>query len=236
MTGTASTAGSTDEVLLDRTALATRVDTLAAQIAADHPDHVILVGVLKGALLFTADLARALGRLRPAPEIVIDFLAVSRYAPDSGRVRLLRDVDVDVVGRDVVLVEDLVDTGLTSAYLLDHLRSLGPARVELCTLLDRAERRIVPVAPRYVGATIPGSAFVLGYGLHVGERYRNLPMVVRADRALLDADPDACLERYTSEPTGTPHTGAPDTCTPDTGTGPDRRDARVPTTSERRRR
>ncbi len=229
-------------MLLDRRALELRVDALAERIASDHPRGVVLVGVLKGALLFTADLARALGRLVPAPETLVDFLAISRYAPDSGRVRLLRDVDVDVVDREVVLVEDLVDTGLTSAYLLEHLRSLGPRSVELCALLDRAERRVVPVAPRYVGATIPGDAFVLGYGLHVGERYRNLPMVVRADRELLDADPDACLACYTSAATEMPITpgapGAPGTAgtarTPDTGTAPDRRDARVPTTSERR--
>ncbi|HUV11047.1 MAG TPA: phosphoribosyltransferase family protein [Acidimicrobiia bacterium] len=214
------------EILLDQATLTERVEELASRIAADHADGLVLVGVLKGALLFTADLARALGRRRPAPDTVIDFLAISRYAPNSGRVRLLRDVDVDVAGRPVVLVEDLVDTGLTSAYLLEHLRSLGPTRVELCTLLDRSERRIVPVEPRYVGETIPGDAFVLGYGLHVGERYRNLPMVVRADREVLEADPDACLDLYTH------HLGAE----PDTGSDPERRDAMVPTTSERLRR
>lgn len=215
------------EVLLDRTAVAARVEALAGDIAQDHPDGVVLVGVLKGALLFTADLARALGRLRPVCDTVLDFLAISRYAPDSGRVRLLRDLDVDVTDRSVVLVEDLVDTGLTAAYLLEHLRRRGPARVELCTLLDRAERRIVPVAPRYVGETIPGDAFVLGYGLHVGERYRNLPMVIRADPGVLDADPDACLAHYGR--------ADPASAGPDTGSGRERRDARVPTTSERRR-
>lgn len=221
----------TSEILLEPSVLAARVQDLARRIAADHPDGVVLVGVLKGALLFTADLARALGRLRPAPETLVDFLAISRYAPDSGRVRLLRDVDLDIGGRAVVLVEDLVDTGLTSAYLLGHLRSLGPASLEVCTLLDRADRRIVPVAPRYVGETIPGDAFVLGYGLHVGERYRNLPMVVRADRALLDAQPDACLSLYPSLTVAAsdPVVG------PDTRTAPEERDARVPTTERRRR-
>jgi hypoxanthine phosphoribosyltransferase len=231
------------EVLLDRTAIAERVEALAQEVAQDHPGGLVLVGVLKGALLFTADLARALGRLRPTPDALVDFLAISRYAPDSGRVRLLRDLDVDITGRSVVLVEDLVDTGLTSAYLLDHLRSRDPARVELCTLLDRAERRIVPIAPRYVGETIPGDAFVLGYGLHVGDRYRNLPMVIRADRAALDADPDACLTHYDrptdcGRPSDSERTGQSDpTGTgPDAGSGPEQRDARVPTTSERRRR
>lgn len=222
---------STSEILLEPTVIAARIQDLARRIAVDHPDGVVLVGVLKGALLFTSDLARALGRLRPAPETLVDFLAISRYAPDSGRVRLLRDLDLDIGGRPVVLVEDLVDTGLTSAYLLEHLRSLAPASLELCTLLDRAERRIVPVAPRYVGETIPGDAFVLGYGLHVGERYRNLPMVVRADRALLDAEPDACLSLYPGlRAPATDPAGDPD---PRAALG--ERDARVPTTERRRR-
>jgi len=221
----------TSEILLEPSALAARVDLLARRIADDHPDGLVLVGVLKGALLFTSDLARALGRLRPAPETLVDFLAISRYAPDSGRVRLLRDLDVEVGGRSVVLVEDLVDTGLTSAYLLEHLRSLGPASLELCTLLDRADRRVVPISPRYVGETIPADAFVLGYGLHVGERYRNLPMVVRADRGLLDAEPDAYLSLYPNL-RSTSRGGAR---SPDPGAVPGERDARVPTTERRRR-
>ena len=101
---------------------------------------MVLVGVLKGALVFTADLARA---VQDVP-VVVDFLAISRYAPDSGRVRILKDVDVDLAGRDVVVVEDLVDTGLTLAYLLGHLESSRPRTLDVCTLIDRPERRIVP--------------------------------------------------------------------------------------------
>ncbi|HEY6318437.1 MAG TPA: hypoxanthine phosphoribosyltransferase [Acidimicrobiia bacterium] len=179
-------------VLLDEGALRERVTALAAQIAADHPDGVVLVGVLKGALVFLADLARAIR----AVDVELDFLAISRYAPDSGRVRILQDLALDVAGRDVVLVEDLIDTGLTLAYLLGHVRDRGPRRVEVCALLDRAERRIVPLDVRYVGIEVPGDAFLLGYGLHFAERYRNLPVVVAVDQAAVRADPDAYLGIY----------------------------------------
>ena len=179
-------------VLLDEGALRERVAALAARITADHPDGVVLVGVLKGALVFLADLARAIRDV----DVQLDFLAISRYAPDSGRVRILEDLALDVAGRDVVLVEDLVDTGLTLAYLLGHVRERGPRRVELCALLDRADRRIVPLDVRYVGIEVPGDAFLLGYGLHFAERYRNLPVVVAVDQATVLADPDAYLGVY----------------------------------------
>jgi len=179
-------------VLLDEAELAARVSDLAGRIAADHPDGVVLVGVLKGALVFLADLARAIRGV----DVQLDFLAISRYAPDSGRVRILQDLDLDVAGRDVVLVEDLVDTGLTLAYLLEHVRDRGPRRVELCALLDRSARRIVPLDIRYRGIELAGDAFVLGYGLHYAERYRNLPVVLEADRATVAADPDAYLDVY----------------------------------------
>jgi hypoxanthine phosphoribosyltransferase len=184
------------EVVLGRGGIAERVGRLAEEIARDHPDGVVLVGVLKGALVFFADLARAIARSDVPCDAVDDFLAISRYAPDSGRVRILKDLDLDVAGRDVVLVEDLVDTGLTLSYLLTHLEERAPRRVSVCTLLDRPERRIVPVVPRYVGEEIPGDAFVVGYGLHVGERYRNLPVIVRVDAATVAADPDAYLALY----------------------------------------
>jgi hypoxanthine phosphoribosyltransferase len=142
-------------------------------------------------------------------------------------VRILKDLDLDVAGLDVVLVEDLVDTGLTLAYLLGQIEARGPRRVEVCTLLDRAARRIVPVEPRFVGQEIDADAFVLGYGLHVGERYRNLPVVVAADRGALAEDPDALLALYGA---GLPTSGAP---TP--GAGPGERDAMVRDEVERRR-
>lgn len=182
-------------VLLSPDDLRERVRRLAWGLADDHPDGVVLVGVLKGALVFTADLARA---LRDVP-VVVDFLAISRYAADSGRVRILKDVDVELADRDVVVVEDLVDTGLTLAYLLGHLESLRPRTLDVCTLIDRPERRIVPTEVRYVGEEVAGDAFVVGYGLHVGERYRNLPFVLQVDRDALDADPEGCLEWYGDE-------------------------------------
>jgi hypoxanthine phosphoribosyltransferase len=180
------------QVLLDELALEERTTELAAEIAADHPDGVVLVGVLKGALVFLADIARHIAGI----DVAVDFLAISRYAPDSGRVRLLKDLDLDVTGRDVIIVEDLVDTGLTLAYLIEHLVARGARQVEVCALLDRSERRIVPLPLRYVGTSIPGDAFVLGYGLHVGDKYRNLPFVVRVDPAALAEDPDAYLGLY----------------------------------------
>ena len=181
-----------DQVLLDREDIAGLVARLATEIETDHPDGVVLIGVLKGALLFVADLARAIQGI----DVAVDFLAISRYAPDSGRVRILQDLDLDVGGRDVVLVEDLVDTGLTVAYLLQHLGQRGPRSLDVCTLLDRTVRRIVPLPLRYVGQEIPGDAFVLGYGLHVEERYRNLPFVVQGERAVLAEDPGAYLASY----------------------------------------
>jgi hypoxanthine phosphoribosyltransferase len=177
------------ETLLDEGAIAATVARLAAEIVADHPDGVVLVGVLKGASIFLADLARALHDV----DVEVAFIAISRYAPDSGRVRILHDVDLDLTGRDVVLVEDLVDTGLTLGYLVRHLEGQGARRVDVCTLLDRPVRRILPVVIRYVGVEIP-DVFVLGYGLHRADLYRNVPRVVVADRDVVASTPDAYVE------------------------------------------
>ena len=181
-------------VVLDRAELAAVVQRLGAAIEADHPDGVVLIGVLKGALVFLADLVRAV----PHVDVLVDFLAISRYAPNSGRVRIVQDVQLELGGRDVVLVEDLIDTGLTCAYLLQHVEGLGARRVEVCTMLDRPGRRIVPITPRYVGETIADDAFVLGVGLHHHDRYRNLPIVLEADRRVLDTDADAFTSWYGS--------------------------------------
>jgi len=177
------------ETLLDEAAIAATVARLAAEITADHPDGVVLVGVLKGASIFLADLARAVHDV----DVAIAFIAISRYAPDSGRVRILHDVDLDLTGRDVVLVEDLVDTGLTLGYLVKHLEAQGPRRVDVCTLLDRPARRILPVDVRYVGVEIP-DVFVLGYGLHRADLYRNVPRVVVADKDVVATTPDAYVD------------------------------------------
>ena len=145
----------------------------------------MLIAVLKGAVPFLADLVR---HLRVVP--VVDFLAISAYAPETGRVRIVKDLELDVFGRDVVLVEDIVDTGLTLTYLLRELRGRGARSVEACTLLDKSVRRIVPTPVRFTGFDI-GDEFVLGYGLDFAGRYRNLDRVVTGDLDLLQADPDA---------------------------------------------
>lgn len=185
-------------VLLDRAALGRLVERLGEEIARDHPEGVLLVGVLKGSLIFLSDLARA---IRDVP-VEIDFIAISRFAPDSGRVKILHDLQTDITGRDVVVVEDMVDTGLTLTYLLNQLEPRGPRRLDVCTLLDRSGRRIVPVEIRYRGIRI-GDVFALGYGLHFRDLYRNLPFVVQGDRDALYDDP----ARYVPELYGTP---APD--------------------------
>jgi hypoxanthine phosphoribosyltransferase len=172
--------------ILDRRAIRDTVSRLATEIARDHPDGVVLVCVLKGALIFLADLAR---ELREVP-VVLDFISISRYAPDSGRVRITQDLEGDVTGLDVVVVEDLVDTGLTLAYLVRLLEERGARRVRVCALLDRPVRRIVPLDVHYRGIEIP-DIYVLGYGLHHADLYRNLPEVYEADRTVVAQDPAA---------------------------------------------
>jgi hypoxanthine phosphoribosyltransferase len=176
-------------LLLGREDLASIVRRLGQEIATDHPDGVVLIGVLKGALIFLADLARAIRGV----DVMVDFIAISRFAPDSGRVRILKDVDLDLTGRDVVLVEDMVDTGLTATYLCNQLTARSPRRLSLCTLLDRTGRRIVPLDVHYRGVEIE-DVFVLGYGLHLAELYRNLDQVYEVDRAQVLADPAGPVE------------------------------------------
>ncbi len=145
----------------------------------------MLVAVLKGSVPFLSDLVR---RLTIVP--VIDFMAISAYAPETGRVRIVKDLDMDITGRDVVLVEDIVDTGLTLHYLLAELGRRDPRSLEACTLLDRTSRRIIPTPVRYRGFEI-GDEFVLGYGLDFSQRSRNLDRVVLGDVEVLRGDPDA---------------------------------------------
>jgi hypoxanthine phosphoribosyltransferase len=181
---------------LDRGAIADTVSRLGTEIARDHPGGVVLVGVLKGALIFLADLARAV----PEVSVSLDFIAISRYAPDSGRVRITQDLEQDITGLDVVLVEDLVDTGLTLAYLLRLLEERGARRVRICALLDRPARRIVPLDVHYRGVEIP-DIYVLGYGLHHADLYRNLPEVFEADRTVVAENPAAYVaELYGKAP------------------------------------
>lgn len=148
-----------------------------------------MVAVLKGSLPFVADVVRG---LTVVP--VVDFMAISPYAPDTGRVRIVKDLELDVQDRDVVLVEDIVDTGLTLTYLMGQIRGRGARSVEVCALLDKAVRRIVPTPVRFRGFEI-GDEFALGYGLDFEERYRNLDRVVAGDLEVLRNDADA----YVSE-------------------------------------
>jgi hypoxanthine phosphoribosyltransferase len=169
------------EILIDEETLQRRVDELGAQISEDYRGRdLLLVGVLKGAIFFMADLMRQI-----ALPCEVDFMAISSYGSgvdSSGVVRILKDLDVPVEDRNVLIVEDIVDSGLTLSYLVRNLEARRPASVEICALLAKPERRENDVACRYVGFEIP-NRFVIGYGLDFAERYRNLPYigVLRAD-------------------------------------------------------
>jgi hypoxanthine phosphoribosyltransferase len=154
-------------------------------MSSAYPDGVLLIGVLKGSVPFLADVTRAM-----TIPTEVDFLAISAYAEGTGRVRIVKDLEAVIAERDVVLVEDIVDTGLTLSYVLGELRRRSPRSVEVCVLLDKTVRRIVPVPLRFVGFTIP-DAFVLGYGMDFAERYRNLDRVVAGDLRALRSNPDA---------------------------------------------
>lgn len=175
-------------VVIPASLLAEAVGRLAAELSTAYQDGVVLVAVLKGSVPFLADLVR---RLTIVPEV--DFLAISRYAGGSGRVRIVKDLEIDLGGRDVVLVEDIVDTGLTLTYILGELRRRQPRSLEVCALLDKTVRRIVPTPVRFVGFEVADD-FVLGFGLDFAERYRNLDRVVAGDLGALRGDPDAHVE------------------------------------------
>lgn len=163
------------EVLVSKEALAARIEELGEQISADYAgESILMVGVLRGAVIFMADLARAISR-----PVTIDFIAVSSYGASthsSGVVRIIKDLDEDVTGKHLLIVEDIIDSGLTLKYLYDNLKSRNPASVRICTLLSKPSRRKVDVPVDYNGFTIPDD-FVVGYGLDFAEKYRNLPFV-----------------------------------------------------------
>ena len=173
------------EILIAEEAVKERVQALGAEISADYAGRdVLLVGVLKGAVFFMADLMRNL-----SVPCEIDFMAISSYGAatdSSGVVRILKDLDINIEGRHVLVVEDIIDSGLTLSYLLRNLESREPASLEICALLTKPDRREIDVPVRYVGFEIP-NRFVIGYGLDFAERYRNLPYVaVLSDDALPD--------------------------------------------------
>lgn len=164
-----------EKVLISEEAIASRLREMAAEIDADYEGRdLLIVGVLKGAVMVMADLARAL-----SSPVEMDWMAVSSYGSatkSSGVVRILKDLDRDITGRYVLLVEDIIDSGLTLSWLMANLTSRGPASVEVCTLLRKPDAAQVDVPVRYVGFDIPNE-FVIGYGLDYAERYRNVPFV-----------------------------------------------------------
>jgi hypoxanthine phosphoribosyltransferase len=171
------------DVLIDRDALQKRIAELGEEISADYAGRdLLLVGVLKGAVFFMADLMRGL-----SIPCEIDFMAISSYGDStdsSGVVRILKDLDINIEGRDVLVVEDIIDSGLTLSYLMRNLEAREPASLEICALLTKPDRREIEVPVRYVGFEIP-NRFVIGYGLDFAERYRNLPYVGVLDPALV---------------------------------------------------
>ena len=178
------------EVLLPRERIAERVGELSVQLTRDYGERrepPVFVGVLRGAAIFLADLIRG-----ASIDLATDFMSISSYDASEGQsgvVRIVKDLDGDIGGRDVVLVEDIVDTGLTLNYLRTALEQRRPASVSVVTLLDKSARRIVPVALEYVGFEVP-DIFVVGYGLDFQGRYRNLPDIVAIrDLARLIDDP-----------------------------------------------
>jgi hypoxanthine phosphoribosyltransferase len=164
-----------EKVLVTEEQIQARLGELAAEIQADYEGRdVLLVGVLKGAVMVMADLARAIGS-----HVEMDWMAVSSYGSgtkSSGVVRILKDLDRDITGRHVLIVEDIIDSGLTLSWLMSNLSSRGPASVEVFALLRKPEAAQVDVPVKYVGFDIPNE-FVIGYGLDYAERYRNVPFV-----------------------------------------------------------
>src|SRR5215475_2081848 len=162
-----------DEILFTEKQIRSRVADLAREITADYKDaKLVLVSVLRGSVFFATDLAR-----KVELHLSMDFLSISSYGEGSeGVVRITKDLEENIAGKDVLLIEDIVDTGFTLKYLLRALWSRNPKSLEVCTLLDRKARRIIEIDLKYVGFEIPDK-FVVGYGLDFRQRYRNLPYI-----------------------------------------------------------
>lgn len=167
--------GTVGETLVSEEALQSRVRELAAEVSADYVGREpLVIGVLKGAVFFIADLLRHM-----TVPVELDFMAVSSYGSSthsSGVVRILKDLDIPLAGRDVLVVEDVIDSGLTLSYLMKNLASRQPASLEICSLLTKPGHRRLNIPIRYVGFELP-DAFVIGYGLDYSERWRNLPYI-----------------------------------------------------------
>ena len=170
-----------DRVLFTAAEIRERVQELGAQITRDYKgEEPVLIGILRGVICFMADLARQISL-----PVSLDFMAISSYASGAeGPVRILKDIDIDISGQDVLMVEDIVDTGMTLHYILGYLSAHGPASLKVCTLLDKRARRLVDVPLDYVGFQVPDE-FLVGYGLDFQQRYRNLPFIGVLKRQLL---------------------------------------------------
>ena len=179
------------QLLYTRDQITERVSELGKELRGSLQEGAVIVGVLKGCLPFMADLVRELDL-----PIEVDFLALSSFMPDTGRVRLTRDLDTDITGKQVVLVEDLVDTGLRLNFLLQHLRGRSPSEVRVCAMFDRVERRVIPVELQHVGFELD-SSYVVGYGLDHGGKFRNLPELVSVELGELERNSqEVCDQVY----------------------------------------
>lgn len=179
-------------VLFGREEIRRRIEEVGRSITGDYEGRApVMISVLKGGSVFLCDLIREIGL-----PLSIDYMSISRYggATESmGRVRIVKDLDADIGDRDVIIVEDIVDTGLTLGYLISVLESRNPASIQVCALLDKSARRIAPREIRYRGFECP-DVYVVGYGLDFQERYRNIPdLLAVQDFAALEADPDMLL-------------------------------------------
>ncbi|WMJ76753.1 MULTISPECIES: hypoxanthine phosphoribosyltransferase [unclassified Sedimentibacter] len=167
--------GDIKEILITEDVLQSKVKELGAKITDDYKDKdLLLVCVLKGAVIFVSDLMRNINL-----PLGIDFMAISSYGSNtqsSGVVRILKDLNTSIEGRHVLIVEDIIDSGLTLSYLVDNLKSRRPASVEICTILDKPDRREANLEIKYTGFRVPDE-FVVGYGLDYDEKYRNLPYI-----------------------------------------------------------
>jgi hypoxanthine phosphoribosyltransferase len=175
------------DIVLGAEEIQAAVRRLGRELSAAYEDDVVLVGLLKGSVVFLADLVRTM-----TTNPIIDFLQVTSFAEGTGRVRIAKDLDHDIAGRDVVLVDAVLDTGLTVSYLLNELAGRGPRSLEVCVLVDKVSRRVVPVDARFVGFA-RDEPYLVGYGLDHAERYRNVPVLAAADPLLLAAEPDGLV-------------------------------------------
>lgn len=164
-----------EAILISEETLQARINDLARAVNDDYRGKdLLLVGILKGAIMFMVDIARKLDR-----PLDLDFMAISSYGnatESSGVVRILKDLDEPIAGRNVLIVEDIIDTGLTLRYLVENLRRRDPASLEVCALLDKAKARQKVIEPKYLGFALP-DRFVVGYGLDYAQKYRNLPYI-----------------------------------------------------------